>query len=127
MFDETLLKVANALVDHCRNETEAEGLNTLYADDAVSVEALPMGEMGPETAGLDGIRGKHAWWEEQNETKTHSVTGPFLHGNDRFSLIFDAEITEKATGNTVQMKEVAVYTVANGKIVREEFYYSTDE
>lgn len=55
------------------------------------------------------------------------MTGPFLHGNDRFSLIFDAEITEKATGNTVQMKEVAVYTVANGKIVREEFYYSTDE
>lgn len=26
MFDETLLKVANALADHCRNETEAEGL-----------------------------------------------------------------------------------------------------
>jgi ketosteroid isomerase-like protein len=34
------------------------------------------------------------------------------------------DTTDKATGQRSQGREVAVYHVKDGKIVREEFYYS---
>ncbi len=46
-----------------------------------------------------------------------------MHGDDRFAVIFEASGKEKATGKPFSMKEVAVYHVADGKIVREEFFY----
>jgi len=35
------------------------------------------------------------------------------------------EVRDKASGATRTMKEVGVYTVRNGKIVREEFMYGS--
>ena len=45
-----------------------------------------------------------------------------LHGDDRFAVIFDVAAREKASGKEMVMKEVAIYHVADGKIVREEFF-----
>ena len=33
-------------------------------------------------------------------------------------------ITQKATNKRMTMDEIALYTIANGKIVREEFFYA---
>lgn len=55
-----------------------------------------------------------------------SAEGPFFHGDDRFSVIFKADTTNRETGERSQMHEVAVFTVADGKIVREEFYYTAE-
>ena len=46
-----------------------------------------------------------------------------LHGEDRFAVIFEVQGKEKASGNAFDMKEVGIYHVADGKIVREEFFY----
>ncbi len=124
MFDSTLTKVANTLVGYCREGKEAQGLNELYAKDAVSVEAADMSGQGAETKGLDGIKGKHDWWFGAHDVNSQKVEGPFFHGNDRFGVIFDVDVTEKATKQRRKMRELGVYTVKNGKIVREEFYYS---
>ncbi|HUV97776.1 MAG TPA: SnoaL-like domain-containing protein [Acidobacteriaceae bacterium] len=35
------------------------------------------------------------------------------------------DVTQKASGKKVHMEEMALYTVENGKIVREHFYYKT--
>lgn len=43
--------------------------------------------------------------------------------NDRFTIIYDYDATSMQTGKRKHMKEVALYTVDDGKIVREEFYY----
>ena len=51
-----------------------------------------------------------------------SVSDPMLHGEDRFAVIFEVQGKEKATGTKFDVKEVAVYHVADGKIVREEFF-----
>ncbi len=121
----SLKEIADQLVAHCRNHTEEEGLSTLYAQDAVSVEASCMpGTDSRESAGLDAIRGKHEWWNNSMEMHGGSVSDPMLHGDDRFAVVFEADVTEKASGNRMQMKEVAIYHVANGKIVREEFFYA---
>ncbi|MEM0923015.1 MAG: nuclear transport factor 2 family protein [Pseudomonadota bacterium] len=120
-----LKEIAETLCTHCRNGTEAEGLASLYAEDAVSVEAMPMpGTDSPETHGVAGIQGKHDWWNGAMEMHDGSVDGPYLHGPDRFAVIFELDATERASGNRSKMKEVGIYTVAEGKIVREEFFYT---
>jgi hypothetical protein len=55
-----------------------------------------------------------------------TVEGPHLHGEDRFALIFKSVMREKASGNEIPMEEVAIYTVKDGKIVREEFFYTME-
>jgi hypothetical protein len=54
--------------------------------------------------------------------EVHSFTakGPFV-AHDRFVVQYDADVTEKNSKKRFQLSEVGVYTVKNGKIVREEF------
>ncbi|QFU08373.1 SnoaL-like domain protein [Rhodobacteraceae bacterium THAF1] len=117
----TLQDIATQLVEGCRTGAETENLSKLYAQDAVSVEATDYGT-GRETHGLEGIRGKHAWWEQTFETLEQVVSDPFLHGEDRFAVTFDVKAKNKEDGSIMPVKEVAVYHVADGKIVREEFF-----
>ena len=125
MFNETLAKVASQLVAYCRENKEDQCLTELYAADAVSVEAVAMpGTSSAECVGLDAIRGKHAWWENTMEIHSGNVEGPFLHGADRFAVIFEVDATNRETKERNQMREVGVYTVKDGKIVREEFFDS---
>ncbi len=123
-FDTTLQTVAQALVDLCRAGKDGEAQNTLYAQDAVSVEGLAMpGQDSAEIHGLDAIRGKSEWWYSAHEVHETKVEGPFLNNPDRFSVIFDMDITEKESGTRTQMREIGLYTVKDGQIVREEFFY----
>ena len=124
MFPQDLTDVADKLTDCCNSGREAEALDSLYAQDCVSVEALPMGEAGRETQGLEGIRGKHEWWYGAHDVHSVSAEGPFLFGDDQFSLVFDMDVTNKETGERMRAKEVGIYTVKDGKIAREEFFYS---
>ena len=80
---------------------------------------------GRETHGLAGIHGKHDWWENANITHGTTVEGPFPHGEDRFAVVFGMDVEDKESHKRTQMREVAVYHVAGGKIVREEFFYAT--
>ena len=124
MTRETTAKIAKELINHCNNDTTDEGLNQLYDQAAISVEAMAMpGSDSPETKGLDGIKAKHEWWYNNFEVHSHKAEGPFLHGDDRFGVIFTFDATNKQSGEREAMKELAVYTVANGKIIREEFFY----
>jgi len=117
----TLQEIAQALVAGCREGDEFANLDRLYAQDDVSVEGADHGN-GRETKGLDGIKGKHIWWDSTFETMQMQVSDPMLHGDDRFAVIFEAAGKAKASGETFKMKEVAIYHVTNGKIVREEFF-----
>ena len=113
--------IASKLVEHCRNGTEREGLQELYAQNAESVEAKD-GPSGSRVAqGRAQIRGKHDWWAENFEVHSSSADGPYIHDNS-FAVIFEMDVTEKASGERSQMKEVALYHVSDGKIVREEFF-----
>lgn len=126
MNAETLKTIADKLIAHCRAGTTKEGLDELYDPAAVSVEAIAMpGSGGRETAGVEGIKGKHDWWDNTMEVHSSSVEGPFLHGDDRFAVIFAFDATDRTNDRKVSMREVAVYTVSPaGKIIREEFYYT---
>jgi len=126
MFNEKLVKTAKSLAEYCRTGQEDKGMDELYAQDCVSVEALEMPgtDMPREAKGLDAIKAKGDWWYANNEVHSTSAEGPFLHGEDTFSLIFDMDVTDKNSGNRMQMREVGLYTVdADGMIIREAFFY----
>jgi hypothetical protein len=125
MFSAQLTDVANRLVRICREGREREGLDELYAADAVSVEADAMpGMPGQELRGIEAIRGKHDWWNKAHTVHSAKIEGPFLHGPDEFGVIFDYDVTNKETKERTHMRELGVYHVRNGKIDREDFYYS---
>ena len=119
-----LKELAQELVAGCREGRNKENLGKLYAPDAVSVEATDMSGQGRETKGVDGIRGKHEWWESAMEVSDARVSDPMLHGDDRFAVIFEMQGKEKESGKAFDMKEVAIYHAKDGKIVREEFFYA---
>ncbi|WP_018148058.1 nuclear transport factor 2 family protein [Henriciella marina] len=98
-------------------------IDSLYDEACVSVESAPPPGGSAEANGLDAIRGKWAWWEDNHTVHETTATGPYLHGTDRFSVIFGMDVTDKSSGERVQMQEVAIYTVKDGKIIREEFFY----
>ena len=119
-----LMDVANELVAGCRENRAVANLDKLYAADAVSVEALDFSGTGRETVGIAGIKAKHDWWESAFEVLGGSVSDPLPHGEDRFAVIFEMQAKSKETGEVSDTKEVAIYTVADGKIRREEFFYT---
>jgi ketosteroid isomerase-like protein len=119
----TLEEIAKDLVAGCREGRERENLDRLYAPNAVSVEGADMGG-GAVSQGLAAIHGKHDWWGGAFEVHGLTVEGPFTHQPDRFAVIFGVDSTEKATGKRSQSREVAIYIVQDGRIVREEFYYA---
>ncbi len=90
------------------------------ADDIVSLEAME----GPMAVckGRDAVKAKSDWWYANHEI--HSVTseGPFVNGS-QFAVRFEMDVTTKESGERVQMAEVGLYTVKDGKIVEERFFY----
>ena len=117
-------EIARELVAGCRDGRETANLETLYAADAVSVEAQDFGD-GREVQGLDAIRGKHDWWNSTFEVIDASVSDPMPHGEDRFAVIFDVKAKNRESGAIEDMKEVGLYHVSDGKIAREEFFYGS--
>jgi ketosteroid isomerase-like protein len=116
------MEIANKLVALCREGKDEEARGLLYSDDAVSVEAGAPPGKDPEMKGLAAIRAKSEWWYANHEIHQVTITGPWPHG-DRFILGFNIDVTPKASGQRFQMDEMALYTIRNGKIVREEFFY----
>lgn len=100
-----------------------QSLDTLYAEDAVSVEALAMPGTSRESSGLAAVKAKCAWWIDNHDIHTVTVTGPWPH-DERFVVGFRFDITHKPSGIRTLLDEVGLYVVRDGKIVREEFFYS---
>jgi ketosteroid isomerase-like protein len=116
------MEIAKKLVELCKQGKNLEALNTLFADDVVSVEAVAMPGAQQEVKGLAAVKGKGEWWVANHEIHAAAVTGPWPHG-DRFVVGFQYDVTNKPSGKRMKMDEVSLYSVRNGKIVREEFFY----
>ena len=113
-------ELALKLVEFCREGKWMEAVQSLYADDIVSVEPHAMGEMPAEMRGLEAVKGKAEWFANAHEVHSCTVTGPYV-ARDTFVVQFDLDATDKASGERMQMGEVGIYTAANGKVSREEF------
>jgi ketosteroid isomerase-like protein len=116
----TTEEVATKLADYCRKGEWMKAVDDLYAKDIVSVEPRAMENMPAEMHGLDQVRGKTDWWEKNFEVHSSKVGGPFVAG-DTFVVQFDVDVTEKASKKRMQMSEVGIYEVKDGKVAHEQF------
>lgn len=124
---ETVEQIATGVASLCREGRFLDAVERYYSPSIVSVEAVDFG-LGREQRGIDAIRHKHVFWEEHNETHGVTVSGPYLGTGpaaNQFALHFVFDITRKATGLRGPLSEIALYTVAEGKIAHEEFFYAS--
>ncbi len=119
----TTMEVGQQLVELCRNGEIMKAVELLYSPDIVSIEPQASPGASPETHGLDGIKKKNQWWTDNHIIHSAICEGPYPHG-DRFVVRFDYEVTNKSMNQRFKMAEAALYTVKDGKIVKEEFFYS---
>jgi len=116
-------QVAKRLMELCRKGEYEQAQRELYAQDAVSIEmpGLPEGALG-NVEGLEAIYEKGRQFSERVEAvHANEVSGPMIAGN-WFSVAFSMDITFKGRGR-VQMQDIGVYHVRDGKVVSEQFFY----
>ena|SRR5690242_7584988 len=113
-------EIAADLVAMCKEGKFAESGEKYWAPDVVSYEPAPGAEMA-EIRGIDGVRGKGEWWSANHEVHDVAIEGPYVNG-DQFAVRFKMDITPKG-GQRVTMDEVGVYTIRDGKIAEERFFY----
>ena len=97
-----------------------EDAEKFWSEDVVSIEAMD----GPmkEAKGRAAVHAKGEWWFANHEIHKFEMSGPFVNG-DQFALRFGIDVTQKESGNRMQMDELGLYTVRGGKIVEERFFY----
>jgi hypothetical protein len=93
----------------------------LFSSNAESIE--PPTAQGLQTVkGLDKIKEKGQQWNSMiQEVHGGYCNAPQVAGN-HFTCTMGLDVTMKGQGR-MQMDEVAVYEVKNGKIVKEQFFF----
>lgn len=119
----TTQEIANKLVSLCGAGKFHDAMLALYSNDIVSMEAGAPPGGSREAKGLDAVKAKSKWWEDNHEVHSVKVEGPLVAGA-HFSVVFRIDVTFKPESKRFVMEEIAVYKVAEGKIVYEEFFYS---
>jgi ketosteroid isomerase-like protein len=95
----------------------------LYADDAVSIEPPGGPAEGLQNAdGLDAIKKKGEMWNQMIEEMHGGYCSEPVVGGNHFSVAMGMDVTMKG-GQRMQMDEIAVYEVKDGKIVKEQFFF----
>ncbi len=120
------LAVGKKLVELCNQGKNMEAIETLYSPDTVSIEAMGGPDMPAKIAGIAAVKGKNEWWLANHEVHSGLAEGPWPNG-DKFIVRFKYDVTAKAgpmTGKRMNLDEAALYTVKDGKITQEEFFYS---
>jgi hypothetical protein len=114
----TTEEIAARVVALNREHNHAQVYAEFYTESTVSVEnwgGTPM-----EYVGLEAIEKKAAEWEtDVVEIHSVSVSEPLV-SDQSFAIVFAMDVTYKSRGREA-MKEMALYTVQDGKIAREEF------
>ena len=78
--------------------------------------------MDPVSHGKDAARAKGEWWSNAHDIHGVEVYGPYVNG-DQFVVQFTMDITNRESGERMTMDEMALYTIKDGKIAEERFFY----
>lgn len=117
----TTQQIADRLVALCRIPDYETAQRELFAEDAVSIEPYASEDFPKETKGLNAILEKGKKFESMLET-IHStrISDPLVAGNV-FCCALNLDATMKGKGR-MDMNEICLYHVKDGKIVSESFH-----
>lgn len=119
----TTKEIADKLVHLCSQGKFQEAVEAFYSPDIVSMEAGAPPGQSRESKGLAAVKAKGEWWAANHEVHSATAEGPLVAGS-HFAVAFKLDVTFKPQARRFQMEEIAVYKVADGKIVYEEFFYN---
>jgi ketosteroid isomerase-like protein len=116
----TIAELARDFTELLKRGDDEAAAGKYNADDVVSLEAMD----GPMAVcrGKEAVKRKGEWWRQNHELHSASIDGPFVNG-DQFAIRLKYDVTPKETGKRVSMEEVGLFTVKDGKITEERFYY----
>ncbi len=117
----TTKEVADRLVSLCREGKNFDAIDELYADDIVSVEPEGTPQAGA-TNGKAAVRAKEEGFFNAVEEVHDSWLSDPLVADAYFSVASTMDLTMQ--GMRMNWEEVSLYEVRDGKIVREEFFYT---
>ena len=117
----TTQQIADRLVEICKKAEWEKAHHELYSDDATSIEPYATKDFAKEVKGKDAIIEKGKKFEGMVETM-HGVTvsAPMVAPNS-FAFVLNMDVTMKGAGR-MNMDELCVYQVKDGKIVSEQFF-----
>ncbi|MDH5426880.1 MAG: nuclear transport factor 2 family protein [Nitrospirota bacterium] len=120
------MEIGKELVTLCKQGKNQEAIDKLYSPNIVSVEAMAMPNMDQTQTGIEAIKGKNKRWVDNHQMHGGEVNGPYPNGN-QFIVQFKYDVTPKHTGKRMTMDEMGLYTVENGKITKEEFFFAMSD
>ncbi|UOQ51608.1 SnoaL-like domain-containing protein [Hymenobacter cellulosivorans] len=95
----------------------------LYARDAVSIEPENVSQLPITVRGIEALRDKEALLEAQIEARHGGFCGQPIVASYYFACTMGMDVTLKDRGR-VQKDQVGVFEVADGHIVKEQFFYN---
>lgn len=118
----TTQQVANRLVELCREGKYEQVVKELYSPDITSIE--PEGAPNRIVKGLPAIMEKGKMFEAKIEKVNKSIVTDPIVAENYFSLGMLMNVNMKGVPVPIDMDEICVYNVSDGKIVKEEFFYT---
>ncbi|MGI9543100.1 MAG: SnoaL-like domain-containing protein [Cyclobacteriaceae bacterium] len=117
----TTKEIANRLIELCSQGEWQQAHDELYSRDAESIE--PEGTPWGNVKGMEAIAKKGEQWSAGIE-EFHGVeiSEPVVADNF-FAVRMVSDTTMKGMGR-LQFEELAMYQVQDGKIVKEQFFYT---
>ncbi len=117
----TVKEVADQLVAYCRKGDFEGAMSELYHPEIESFE--PEGTPSPYVKGMDGVKRKSEMFESMvEEMHGMEVSDPIV-ADSFFSCAMTMDVTFKGAPRS-KMTEICVYGVEDGKIVREQFFFT---
>ena len=118
----TTQEVANRLVSLCREGKYAEVYQELYHEDAWSIE--PEGGAWGTAKGMEAMKKKSEKFEEMVEEVFSSEISDPIAAENFFSCTMKSKVKMRGMDEPVNLDEVCVYEVVDGKVVKEQFFYT---
>ena len=120
----TAQDVAEAYVSFVRSGQHEECRTTLYAENATSEEPSALEGVCDEivTTGIEAIKQKCSRFFSYFDIRHVTISDPFLHSDQAFAVTFTYKVLHRGSGEHFDSREIAVFTVEGGKIMREVFY-----
>ena len=117
----TTKEIAQRLKKLCEAGEFEKAQKELFSKDAISIEPEASQVFAKETHGLDGILEKgEKWMSMVAETHALEVSSPVVAGNS-FAVTMRMDVTMKDK-QRMDMTELCVYHVKDGKIISEQFF-----
>lgn len=118
----TTQQVANRLVELCRTGNYEQVVSELYAPEITSIE--PVGVPNRVAKGLPAIMKKGKAFESKIEKVNRSIVTDPIVAENYFSCAMLMNVHMKDVPVPIDMDEICVYSVSEGKITSEQFFYT---